>query len=184
MPLAFPSHSHGTIAFGFFNLECDMLLLENLFFFAHEFSSVVPALLFPKTFAGPAGPIPGWRISSREDMGDLQGAIGGIDHSGFIGATYKEYPFPAAQEDFKQSPDGKANRARFEELINPFGTPVEIPLAQEEDKGISVGTYMFSPKAFLQLVAYVDQGGYPRWKDEIRPDYVKEMMDALKGLSP
>jgi hypothetical protein len=29
MPLAFESISHGTIAFGFFNIDSDMLLLEQ-----------------------------------------------------------------------------------------------------------------------------------------------------------
>jgi len=29
MPLAFPSTSHGVIAFGFFNIETDMLLLRT-----------------------------------------------------------------------------------------------------------------------------------------------------------
>ena len=30
MPLAFESLSHGTIAFGFFNIESDLLLLDRL----------------------------------------------------------------------------------------------------------------------------------------------------------
>ena len=37
MPLSFKSESHGDIAFGFFNIESDMLLLENYFFFADKF---------------------------------------------------------------------------------------------------------------------------------------------------
>ncbi len=32
MPLSFRSENHGNIAFGFFNIESDMLLLENYFF--------------------------------------------------------------------------------------------------------------------------------------------------------
>jgi len=39
MPLAFDSSSHGKIAFGFFNIETDMLLLENYFIFATQFCS-------------------------------------------------------------------------------------------------------------------------------------------------
>lgn len=31
MPLAFDTLSHGTIAFGFFNIDSDMLLLEQYF---------------------------------------------------------------------------------------------------------------------------------------------------------
>jgi hypothetical protein len=32
MPLAFESISHGTIVFGFFSINADMLLLEQYFF--------------------------------------------------------------------------------------------------------------------------------------------------------
>jgi hypothetical protein len=34
MPLSFESRSHGPVAFGFFNIESDMLLLERTFFSA------------------------------------------------------------------------------------------------------------------------------------------------------
>jgi hypothetical protein len=37
MPLAFESMSHGTIAFGFFSIDSDMLLLEQYFLFGSEF---------------------------------------------------------------------------------------------------------------------------------------------------
>ena len=37
MPLSFESMSHGTIAFGFFNIESDMLLCDRYFFFADDF---------------------------------------------------------------------------------------------------------------------------------------------------
>ncbi|MBC8441147.1 MAG: hypothetical protein H8D87_15855 [Deltaproteobacteria bacterium] len=39
MPLSFTSKSHGNIAFGFFNIESDMLLLEKYFFFADGFKT-------------------------------------------------------------------------------------------------------------------------------------------------
>lgn len=41
MPLAFESLSHGTIAFGFFNIESDMLLCDRYFLFADEFCRYV-----------------------------------------------------------------------------------------------------------------------------------------------
>ena len=44
MPLAFESKSHGRIAFGFFNIESDMLLLEHYFFFADDFCRNISAL--------------------------------------------------------------------------------------------------------------------------------------------
>lgn len=37
MPLAFESISHGTLPFGFFNIESDMLLLDHYFFFASDY---------------------------------------------------------------------------------------------------------------------------------------------------
>jgi len=36
MPLTFESLSHGTIAFGFFNIESDMLLCDRYFLFADD----------------------------------------------------------------------------------------------------------------------------------------------------
>ena len=49
------------------------------------------------------------------DVGDLMGAIHGIRLVGFIGDTYKRFPFPAARADFKQNPDGYRNREFFED---------------------------------------------------------------------
>jgi len=37
--LAFKSLSHGTVAFGFFNIESDLLLLDRRFFFAADFAT-------------------------------------------------------------------------------------------------------------------------------------------------
>ncbi len=37
MPLAHRSLSHGTVVFGFFNIDTDCLLLNNVFFFATDF---------------------------------------------------------------------------------------------------------------------------------------------------
>ena len=37
MPLQFESISHGPIAFGFFNIETDMILLNQYFLFANDF---------------------------------------------------------------------------------------------------------------------------------------------------
>ena len=44
MPLSFHSLSHGTVAFGFFNIESDMLLLDRYFFFATDFCAHVSDL--------------------------------------------------------------------------------------------------------------------------------------------
>ena len=170
MPLAFPSRSHGPIAFGFFNIEIDMLLLEHLFFFADRFCRAVVALS-----ESCASGIDGWRIDGRGDIGNLQGAIAGVDLSGFIGATYQRFPFPKEPERFKQNPEGSANRTWAEKLIGQYGQREEILLRRDAEQ-ITVGEYVFDPTAFSDLISYVDRGGYPRWKDEIRPVYVQEMM--------
>ena len=41
MPLAFQSKSHGSVAFGFFHIETDMLLLDRCFFFCTDFCRVL-----------------------------------------------------------------------------------------------------------------------------------------------
>jgi hypothetical protein len=178
LPLAFPSLTHGTVAFGFFNIDVDMLLLDRLFFFAHEFCSAVA-----QTGEDGASSIPGWRIDDPLDIGNLHGAIAGQDHTGFIGATYARWPFPQAPEDFKQDPGGHVNRDAAREMIAGFG--VEEPIALERDAGrVAIGEYAFDRTGFAALVRYVDRGGYPRWRDERRPGYVLDMMesDAVRAL--
>ncbi len=45
MPLAFKSESHGTIAFGFFNIHSDLLLLDHYFMFATDFCETIYELI-------------------------------------------------------------------------------------------------------------------------------------------
>lgn len=187
MPLAFRSVSHGTVAFGFFNIDSDMLLLERLFFFADRFCAAVVELARAGV-AGPSDPaqvsLEGWRIDRPERIGNLHGAIAGVDHSGFIGATYRRYPFPARQEDFKQSPLGARTQGEFAELIGPFADPATVELRREPEPAalVHVGSYSFAERDFARLCGYVAEGGYPRYRDEEQPGYVREMMAALAEL--
>ena len=176
MPLAFPSRSHKTIAFGFFNIEIDMLLLEQLFFFADEFCRAVPQL-----FREDEVWMDGWRIEVQSSIGSLQGAIAGSDLSGFIGAAYRQFPFPSRAEDFRQNPQGHLNRTIAEKLIQEYGQGEQIRLVREADS-IAIGEYVFNQPVFSDLIAYVDRGGYPRWKNETRPPYVREMVEKLGPL--
>ena len=85
MPLAFHSLSHGRIAFGFFNIESDMLLLEHYFFFAREFCEEISSLAQRRERGAYETP---WRVfdmAEREQIGDLMGAIHGTRFTGFIG---------------------------------------------------------------------------------------------------
>jgi len=181
MPLAFDSISHGAIAFGFFNVDSDMLLLDRYFFFATEFCSRIGEI------AEYAGPLPcktSWKvytIPNPADIGDLMGAIHGIHFTGFIGEVYSRFPFPERPEDFKQKPQGSQTQAELIAIIEKYAQPVEIPVSIDREGGeVSIGMYRFTVPGFQELIRYVWQGGYPRWRDEIRPEYVLAMKEAVR----
>ena len=174
MPLAFESLSHGTVAFGFFNIETHMLLLERLFFFADRFCEAAVRL----TEDGRAS-LEAWRVEG-ENVGNLHGAIAGVDLDGFIGATYERWPFPPRQEDFHQHPDGERNERAVREMIVGFGAPETVTLAAE-DGAVRLAELRFSRAGFSELLAYVERGGFPRWRDEQRPAYVQRMVRRLAG---
>lgn len=182
MPLAFESISHGTVAFGFFNIESDMLLLEHYFFFASDFCGWISAMA-----EGEVAPLlearwPVFDIPHREDIGDLMGAIHGFCFSGFMGELYKRFPFPERQEDFKQNPEGYKTRQVAEELIKGYSIPREIPVSLDAVKAeAGFGEYRFKRGVFHAFLQYVWQGGYPRWRDEVRPGYVIKMKGAVEA---
>lgn len=183
MPLAFPSISHGEIAFGFFNIETDMLLLDHLFFFADRFCNAVVELAGQSE--APEGVLmDGYRIKDPAMMGNLHGAIQGIDLSGFIGETYRQFPFPANPKAFKQKSYGKKNQSRLQSLIANYGSEQRICLLWDRKLStVSVAEFVFSEKGLAQLISYVFRGGYPQWQDEVRPDYVLTMMARLAESS-
>ena len=175
MPLAFQSRSHGAIAFGFFNIEIDMLLLDRLFFLDRSFCNAVLAL-----DGQDEASLEGWRIDDSLRVGNLHGAIAGQDLSGFIGATYERFAFPADPAGFKQSPEGDANSAWAAEIIAGFGGAETIALCRDRRSDlVCVGEYEFDLPGFGELIRYVARGGYPRWRDERRPAHVRQMVRAL-----
>jgi len=180
MPLAFKSISHGTIAFGFFNIDSDMLLLDRYFFFATEFCGHIIEIA-EKNLEGPYET--SWdvyNISDPEDIGDLMGAIHEIHYTGFIGEVYRRFPFPERPEDFKQKAEGARTRDELVEIIKTFARSFQITFViDQETEEVSIGPYRFTRTGFQELIKYVWQGGYPRWKDEIRPDYVVAMKDKI-----
>lgn len=189
MPLPFQSRHHGVVAFGFFNIEIDMLLLEELFFFAEPFCLAVGDLLAAPGAAGgeEQRPVevtfPGWRIDEPAAAGNVNLAISRQDLSGFIGATYQRFPFPERPEGFKQKPSVEGNRPWAEETIGRFGHAERIVLRRDEaDHALWVSVYAFDEAAFGELVAYVDRGGYPRWQGEVRPRYVSTLMERLRAV--
>ncbi len=180
MPLAFESLSHGTVAFGFFHIETDMLCLQELFFFADDFSSVVSRMAACPKGAPFEAELSGFHFTEPEHMGDLMGAIHGIRLSGFIGNLYRRCPFPERPEDFKQKPKGCFIREEVTAEIRRWAEACSIPFRKHcPDSTVSIGGYHFDPRVFKALAAYVWRGGYPQWAEGRRPAYVLAMMDAV-----
>lgn len=175
MPLSFKSESHGNIAFGFFNIESDMLLLENYFFFADKFCEWIKQMASKDADGLDTISYDVNIIAESDDIGDLMGAIHGIRFTGFIGRLYEIFPFPSDPEAFKQNPDGFSTQKIVSKEIEKFSSPTELVITFPEENKIQLGPYLFNISIFHELIRYVWQGGYPRWKNEIRPQYVIDM---------
>jgi len=184
MPLAFSSRSHGTVAFGFFNIETDMLLLENLFFLADDFCRAVVALAEDPGCTSIPFQTEGFRIPDASSMGSLHGAIQATDLGGFIGEIYRHFPFPDSPAGFKQKPYGNRNRRIVLEIIKKFSDIQTVRLSWDRQGSfLYIEEFVFDEDEFRALLAYVDRGGYPRWQDEIRPPYVRRMVEQLKEMN-
>ena len=181
MPLAFESVNRGTIAFGFFNIDTDLLLLQQYFLFADDFCGHVVRLVEDSRQETHESSWPVYSIEDPMKLGDLMAAIHGIRYTGFIGEVYKHFPFPKREAEFKQKPEGFQNRAWMTSLLEKWATTQSVPVrADKENKTVSIGEYLFAKEVFHQLIQYVWAGGYPRWKDEIRPAYVMEIKERLE----
>jgi len=182
MPLSFESMNHGTIAFGFFNIDSDMLLLDQHFLFGSEFCLHIGEMaqnVDKDQFKSK------WSVYTIEDsaqIGDLMGAIHGIRFTGFIGELYRRYPFPQEPADFKQKPEGYRTQAVVRKMVNGYARLDLLSVEANHLKlEIDIGAYKFNRKTFQKLITYVWQGGYPRWRDGIRPDYVLDMKTKIEG---
>ena len=184
MPLAFDSINHGKVAFGFFNIETDILLLENCFIFATRFCSYLRKIAAEKN----SGMVQTkWEVNCIKDaseIGDLLGAIHGVRYTGFIGETYRHFPFPSESDAFKQQTDGYKNQSVIQKIISKYALRIEIPFQfDEKAETVSIGIYQFTRKTWHELIEYVWRGGYPRWRDEQRPDYVLSMKQSVTESS-
>ena len=176
MPLAFESLSHGTIAFGFFNIESDMLLCDRYFLFAEDFCRHIGLMAANAGEPDYQAAWPVWIIETAEEIGDLMGAIHGVRFTGFIGELYGHYPFPRQPAKFKQNPEGAQTQALVKDIISRYARQIDIRVAVDlEQMEMAIGSYHFSRNQFQELLKYVWRGGYPRWKNEIRPAYVLEL---------
>ena len=180
MPLAFETLSHGTIAFGFFNIESDMLLCDRYFLFADDFCTYVEDMA---ENAGEQFYRASWKvqvIDEAEDIGDLMGAIHGVRFTGFIGELYRRFPFPQQPQEFKQNPEGAQTRSLVTEIISKYAQTQEVQVTVDNEKmETEIGIYRFTRNQLQELLKYVWRGGYPRWKNEIRPAYVSEMKNKV-----
>jgi hypothetical protein len=183
MPLAFESLNQGTVAFGFFNIETDLLLLQQHFLFADDFCGHLIRMAEDKRQEPFETAWPVYSIEDQRKIGDLMAAIHGIRYTGFIGEVYRQFPFPRKEAEFKQKPEGFQNRAWMISLLERWAAIKSIPVRLDrENESASIGEYLFAKTVFHQLIQYVWAGGYPRWRDEIRPDYVMEMKERLEKV--
>jgi len=173
MSLSFRSENYGNIAFGFFNIESDMLLLENHFFFADRFCGWMGDLSEMKAVESVLFEQEVHVIEALEKIGDLMGAIHGVRFTGFIGRIYELFSFPPDPEKFRQNPEGFRTQRIVEEEIRRFSIQRSMCIRFHRDNRVLIGPYEFSVPVFHELIGYVWQGGYPRWKGEIRPAYVR-----------
>ena len=181
MPLAFSSISHESIAFGFFNIESDMLLLERYFLFATEFGRYISDMAKSEKAGAYETTWEVYFISDRKEIGDLMAAIHGIHYTGFIGELYCRFPFPERPQDFKQKPEGYKTQAAVKAMIHKFAEIIPIPIIiDKEAREVRIGDYLFTRASFQELINYVWRGGMPRWKDEVRPDYAAAMREKIE----
>ncbi|MBP7527744.1 MAG: hypothetical protein KA801_07460 [Syntrophorhabdaceae bacterium] len=180
MPLAFHSLSHGEVAFGFFNIDTDMMLLDVHFFFADDLSAAVGDMASGRDDGAARVRLNAYTLDAAL-IGNLMGAIRGIDLRGFIGEVYRRFPFPAEEEKFRQQPEGFQNRAIIEEIVKKYAgmRPIDI-LADGVRNTVDFGGYLFDREGFHALILYLWEGGYPRWRDNLRPAYVIEMKEAIR----
>lgn len=183
MPLSFQSKSHGNIAFGFFNIESDMLLLENIFFFADDFCTWMCQLA--RESGTGSFEYPAWTIENKMDVGDLMGAIHGVHFTGFIGEVYTKYPFPADQAGFKQNPNGFQTREEMTGVLEKWAVDTRLIIEMAPQQQVNIGPFEFVKQDFWELIRYVWQGGYPKWRESMPPDYVSKMrQELLKSENP
>jgi len=182
MPLLFQSLSHGEIPFGFFNIETDMILLNNYFFFASDMAENVIKLAENKGESlEQTWPV---YILGEGQIGNLMGAISGVVFQGFIGEVYTHFPFPHEPERFKQNPEGYKTRGLVEEIVSRYTglTTITVTVHTQEQR-LYIGDYHFNKPGFHALLGYLWAGGYPKWKDGVKPSYILKMREAIERSS-
>jgi hypothetical protein len=180
MPLLFESLSHGEVPFGFFNIETDMILLNDYFFFASDVSERIIEIAGEGSRKIFETEWDAYILEIRQ-IGNLMGAISGVELSGFIGEVYGHFPFPHEPDKFKQNPNGYINRELVEGVVRRYTAISKIQVVVDAvNQTIRIGEYLFSKQGFHELLKYLWLGGYPRWKDGIRPEYIVRMKERIE----
>ena len=74
------------------------------------------------------------------------------------------------------------NRPVVEAMIAEYAARTPIRFKAEKGRGtVSVGEYLFAVEGFHRLIEYVWLGGYPRWRDAVRPACVLEMKENIEA---
>ena len=119
-------------------------------------------------------------VLTNEEIGNLMAAIHGVDLRGFIGDIYRLFPFPAKEDDFAQNPEGHMTRDAVTRFIERYCPPSRVAFAVDASGStVEIGDYVFTREVFRELLRYVWLGGYPKWKNGQRPDYVVAMVESL-----
>jgi hypothetical protein len=182
MPLAFSSLNLGRVAFGFFHIEVQMLLLSNRFFFARDFCELMGELASARPDQPFEAVLKGWIIESSLDIGELHAAIAGISRQGFLGDLYRRWPFPQNRADFVQKTQGKATDKQVTLAIAGYGEQRKFAVASfDVGSGpcLDLCGYHFDQKGVRHLFEYLWQGGMPGWENKKRPDYLLETVAMI-----
>jgi hypothetical protein len=67
----------------------------------------------------------------------------------------------------------------MQDLIAPFSVLQTVQMSVDAPDSFRFGAYEFTQHACHELIRYVWQGGYPRWKDDTPPPCVTAMTDRL-----
>ncbi len=160
MPLLHSSSSHGEVAFGFYNIETDALLLDGLFFFCSDFCRVMGKL----SLGSGEAEIAGYRFNNPAAIGDFHGAMQGVNFTGYMGELYQQWPMPETPGLFRQKLAGEERRDLSEAILARHAEAELISCRRNKDGVVEIGEYIFLPGQFLGLIRYVRRGGHPTWE--------------------
>ena len=94
---------------------------------------------------------------------------------------YRRFPFPPDPAGFKQNPKGFQTRSLLEPILTDYGRTEEITVRfRRKENEVVIGEYGFDQENFQELIFYIEQGGYPRWRDGRQPGYVEAMKQSVE----